>query len=410
VLDEFPLTLNGKIDRKVLPAPQLADREVAPARTPVEHQLVQLWQDVLKVTPIGIQDDVFELGTSSLTIARLYARMAAELDIRLPIAAAFGAPTIEHVAALVADRHDGRITSGHASLVPIRPDGTRRPLFLVHGGAGTVLLFEPLARRLDGDQPVYALQAAGLYGDRSPQNRVPDMAALYVDELRSVQPHGPYRLGGYCYGALVAFEMARLLAQAGERTELLVAFNGSSPSYIRQYRPLFDADGARTDEKGDATRPAPGIRGRIAEIWQQRESFSGFLAALSRRALGMAEALARRAKFHLLLESSVRLHRPLPEALRESGAFQHLSVAAQERYDPPPYDGDMVVVRAAGMYHRDDLGWSDHVTGRVDVVEVPGAQLTPRDSMKDAFVAPIVAAVGTRLAAADGTDAEPVSA
>ena len=83
--------------------------------------------------------------------------------------------------------------------------------------------------------------------------------------------------------------------------------------------------------------------------------------------------------------------------MRESGAFQWLSAYAQERYDPPTYAGDMLVVRAAGLYQRDDLGWGSHVAGRVDVVEVPGRQLTPRNSMKDAFVAPIADAVRARL-------------
>jgi amino acid adenylation domain-containing protein len=375
ILEEFPLTLNGKVDRKALPDPVAVDRadSYEPPRTPLEHRLVEIWQRVLQISPVGRSDGLFDWGVDSLTTARVYAEVARELDITLPLGAAFRAPTVALLAELIESQRQGAPAGRNRSLVPFRTGGSRRPLFLVHGGAGTVLLFEPLARRLGEDQPVYTLQAAGLYGVHPPQASVPAMARLYVKEIRTVQPHGPYRLGGYCFGALVAFEMARILERAGERTELLVTFNGPSPSYLKRYRPLFDANGARTGEDGKLLHAAaPDLRWR------------------ARRALRTGR-----------IYGAVLLRRPLPDDLREAQAFQRLAADAQDRYSPGRYIGDIIVARGAEIYYREDLGWADHVGGEVSVIDVPGGQV-PRDSMKDGHVEPIVEGIRRRLDELDG--------
>jgi amino acid adenylation domain-containing protein len=409
VLDEFPLTLNGKVDRAALPPPPADDnRELVAPRTELEARLRSIWEEMLD-RPVGVTDDIFELGAGSLLIARLFTRMSKELGVRLPIAAAFAAPTIEQVAAMIEVEEGGAARHGdataHASLVAIRTTGERAPVFFVHGGAGTVLLYEPLARRLGQDQPIYALQAAGLYGDAAPQDSVAAMANSYVRELRTVQPHGPYRLGGYCFGALVAFEMARVLADMGEKTEMLVAFNGPSPSYIRRFRPLFDEEGAVNDDRGESMRAAqPSSRESLQRLWDERRSLLDFAVTVWQRSIrNVLVPRVRKLRFQLSLLTAVRLRRPLVEWVREAGAFQALSMAAQEKYDPPRYNGDMVVVRAENLYHQDDLGWGDHVEGRVDVIEVAGAQLTPRASMRDEYVSPIVEALRARLDAMENS-------
>ena len=404
VLNNLPLTLNGKIDREALPAPDAdahAGGDLVAPRTSTERRIAALWEEI-RGTAVGVTDDVFELGVGSLTVARLYTRIAMDLGVDLSVGAAFRAPTIEQVAALVDQLRDGSSDTGNLrALVAIAPEGTRRPLFLVHGGAGTVLLFEPLARLMDRDQPVYALQASGLYGRHAPQRSVIKMAQLYIKEIRSIQARGPYRLGGYCFGALVAYEMARQFEEAGEVTELLIAFNGSSPSYIRTFNPLFDANGALTDETGQLVHQQRGVLALVNAAWRQRESPAAFARTLTRHTLGLVRGRAGRMRYRVRLHGAVVFGRPLPDHLREVGVFQVLAMYAQNRYDAVGYSGDMVVVRAEALYHRDDLGWSDHVGGNVEVIEVPGSQLTPRDSMKTAFVPPIAAAVSARLAAAD---------
>ena len=247
-----------------------------------------------------------------------------------------------------------------------------------------------MARQLPADQPVYALQAAGLYGGRAPQTEVKDMAALYLDEIATVQPQGPYRIGGYCFGALVAYEMAAQLQSRGEEVELLISFNGPSPSYLRRYKPLFGGEGALTNESGEVVREA---------AWQAAAGLStqgqrpGAARRLVRRFRWRLRRLPRRAR----IEAALRLRRPLPDDLREAGVFQLIAARAQDRYQPGRVRADMVVVSGEGLYYREDVGWGDDVDGNVEVVLVSGAHLTPRASMRADAVGPIVAAVAERL-------------
>ncbi|WP_375503862.1 amino acid adenylation domain-containing protein [uncultured Jatrophihabitans sp.] len=364
VLTEFPRTLNGKVDRGSLPAPDaLAGRGAGvDARTATETEVLTIWRGVLGIPDLGVEDDVRDLGVDSLTMARLFTAVGRATHTALSPATSFEAPTVARLAALIESRRGGEHgESTHASLTPVRLCADGPSLFLVHGGAGTVLLFEPLARGLGDAASVYAFQAAGLLGDRAPHGSVRQMARAYVTEMRQVQPAGPYRIGGYCYGALVAFEMARQLTSAGETVDLLVSFNGPSPSYIRRFRPRFDGDGA--------VEPKTGLRLR-------------FGAASRRRRL-------RRARRDLGLLRAVLLRRPLPDGLRETTGFQRLSELAQARYRPRRWSGDLVVVAAAGLYHQPDLGWRQHLTGTVRTIEVDGEQITPRQTMADQFVDPV---------------------
>ncbi len=408
VLASFPLTPNGKVDRRALPAPAGpagAGAHVAP-RDSFEARVVALWEEVLNIRPISTGDNFFDLGADSLTAARLFARLRAEFAIDLPLTPLFQAPTPADLAQLVRDAQTGRATARYSlqsrparadgkgrtysALVAIQPEGTRPPLFLMHGGAGTVLLYEPLARLLGEDQPVYGLQAVGLYGEQAPQYSVGAMAEYYLDEIRSVQGAGPYRLGGYCYGALVAFEMARRLKSRGEAVALLVSFNGPSPSYLRQHHPGFDNDGP-VDTRGRPLAPGDGApaehkMGAAADLAPGTTNGRGNLADLGRLKVELLQQY-RRYKRILTLWMLVWLRRPLPDHMREHVAFQRISMRAQERYWPAAYDGDMIVVSARDLYQEPDLGWSRHTSGNVTSIIVPGRQRIPRDTMSGACAA-----------------------
>lgn len=404
VLESLPLTPNGKVDRRALPEPgpqPVAEDYVAP-RDDLERRIIAIWEEVLGVERIGARDNFFELGADSLTAARLFARVRAELGEATPLAPVFEAPTPEQLANLA---RGGRRSAGGAktALVPIQPQGSRRPLFCVHGGAGTVLLFQPLARRLGPDQPVYGLQAVGLYGDEAPQTSVTDMAERYVREMRSVQPQGPYRIGGYCYGALVAYEMACQLEDAGERVELLVSFNGPSPAYNQRYDPLFDTEGAIHDEHGQLVERALKREIPLVADVRQQLSAEGPLAlrlrksggALYRHARKEARRRGRRARLGFYL----KLRRPLPDDLRDNGSFQRISRRAQDAYHPRRYGGGMLVVIGEGLYHADDLCWGEHVMGPVEVFIVPGRQPVPRRTMAEPWVSAIAERLSRALAA-----------
>lgn len=391
VLPELPKTPNGKLDRGALPDPEVATRSragtaVAP-RDALEAQLLGIWRDVLDLPDIGITDDFFSLGVSSLTAGRLFARIERELGRRLPLAPVFSAPTVERLAALL---REGEPPRRWSALVPIQPQGTRVPVFGVHGGAGTILLYQRLADRLGPDQPFYGLQAAGLYGGDAPDTTVEGMASRYVAELRTVQPEGPYAIAGYCYGAIVAFEMGQQLRRAGQEVRFIAMLNGPSPACSREYRDLAVEEWR--SENAPAAAPD-----RLRAIW--RSAGPGLptrlpaLAAASKRAVQRRlNQRLRRARFRVAMAR----HHPLPAALREGHLFQILAARAEAAYSPGVADFPILVFRASGLYEQPDLGWTSFTTSEVRAHQVPGGQRSPRETMEE----PHIGFVADRLSAA----------
>ena len=210
ILDTLPLTPNGKVDKKALPAPVLAQaardqKRKSPADV-LQAQLAQIWESVLDKRPIGVDEDFFELGGHSLLAVRLMHSVERTFAKKLPITTLLHAPTIEQLANLLQKE---KWSPAWSSLVLMQGSGTKPPFFCVHGIGGTVLRFRDLARRFGSDQPFYGLQAQGLDGKLPFHTRVEDMAAHYIKELQIVQSQGPYYLGGYSFGGMVALEMAQ---------------------------------------------------------------------------------------------------------------------------------------------------------------------------------------------------------
>ena len=225
-LDALPHLPNGKLDRRALPAPDRKRPEsektfVAP-RDELEKHLKNIWEKVLKIKPVGIKDNFFDLGGDSIRAMSLSIEIEKRLGKKLPLAILCQEPTIENLAASF--REDEWLKSW-SSLVPLQPEGPKPPFFCIHGVGGYVLFYSDLVRHLRPRQPVYGLQAVGLDGDQPPLKRVEDMASLYIDEIRSIQPQGPYFLGGFCLGIYIAIEMARQLQEQGQKVPLLVSFN-----------------------------------------------------------------------------------------------------------------------------------------------------------------------------------------
>ncbi len=238
-LEELPLTGSGKTDRRALPAPEWAPGEtyLAP-RDALEARLAALWEELLDASPVGVRDDFFALGGHSLLAVRLLARVEQLTGTQLPVAALFAAPTVEGMAAAL---RGGEARGGSSTRVPIRTEGDARPLFFVHAAGGNVLGYAELARHLGPGQPFHAFRSRGLEAGEVPHGTVEEMAAEYLAELRAVQPEGPYRLGGWSMGGVVAFEMARQAEAAGDAVELLVLADPSATGEGEE-RPLSDAD------------------------------------------------------------------------------------------------------------------------------------------------------------------------
>ena len=221
VLPALPLTANGKLDRNALPPPTFDPVVTTPAnepRTLVESQLHAIWEHILGRSGIGIHDNFFELGGHSLMAVRMFAQIERVFGMRLPVSALFQAPDI---ASLAHRLKDEGFTSPWSSLVVIQPEGSKRPLFMVPGIGGNVLCFSDLARHLGPDQPLFGMQALGLDDRSQPIERIEPMAAHYLAEILKVQATGPYRIGGTCFGGVVAYEMAQQLRAAGQTVELL---------------------------------------------------------------------------------------------------------------------------------------------------------------------------------------------
>jgi amino acid adenylation domain-containing protein len=231
-LERLPLTVNGKVDRRALPKPELTPVSIPSSALPhdeLQAQLIAIWQSVLGKKAIGIRDNFFEMGGHSLLAARLMHRIGQALGTTLPLAVLFQAPTIEKLSAAL---QQGGCSQYWSSLVPIQPSGSKPAFFCVHGVGGNVLNLRQLARHMRPDYPLYGLQAQGLDGKRPCLGSLEEMAAYYLKEIRTIQPQGPYFLGGYSLGGLIAYEMARQLSAKGEEAAL-VALLDTYPGKVK---------------------------------------------------------------------------------------------------------------------------------------------------------------------------------
>ncbi|HZF40852.1 MAG TPA: amino acid adenylation domain-containing protein [Blastocatellia bacterium] len=229
-LESLPLTPSGKVDRRALPAPERAESPVggyAPPRDALELDLVKVFEMALNVRPVGIKDNFFELGGHSLLALRVCNLIERNLGKRLPVATIFQNASVEQLAAVL--RRDVN-SAPRSSLVKIKSQGNRRALFFVHPVGGGVFSYLELANRLSQDRPFYAFQSRGLYDGLAPHTSIRDMATDYLAELREAQPQGPYLLGGWSMGGVVAFEMAHQLEKIEEQVELLTMVDSFNPS------------------------------------------------------------------------------------------------------------------------------------------------------------------------------------
>jgi thioesterase domain-containing protein len=231
VLDRLPLTPNGKLDRKALPAPEYdgAKLELVEPGNIVEAQLVQIWEELLGVSPIGVAQSFFDLGGTSLLAVRLFARVNRRFGCDLPVATLFAGATVRRMAdAILAEKASA--PAARAPVVALRPGGPLPPLFCVHATDRDVLGYVNLVRHLGAEQPVYGVRDLGEDLSR-PLTR---LAAEHVEEIRSVQPEGPYHLAGWSFGGLVAFEMALQLEARGETVAFLGLLDSVSPVLSRR--------------------------------------------------------------------------------------------------------------------------------------------------------------------------------
>jgi amino acid adenylation domain-containing protein len=353
LLEALPLMPNGKIDRRALPAPDRSRPELEKAfvapRDDLELQLAHIWEEVLGVRPVGVRDNFFELGGHSLLAVRLFALIEKRLGKKLPLTAVFQGATVEHLAGVLRQQ----ATSGpQSSLVALQPGGSKRPLFLVHPAGGHVFPYIHLAQLLGPDQPCYGLQARGLEDGQDPHTRIEDMAAWYIQALQTVQPTGPYLLGGWSMGGVVAFEMAQQLHAQGQRVSLLALLDGRIPTPDETF-PEEDSEAILLVERYFGISFGP--RESLAKL--PKDEQLAFMLEQGKSA-GLVPA-----------ELDVSQARRFVELLRSD-------LRATQNYGLRLYPGRITFFKAserlAGTSPDPTLGWSEWATGGVEVHLVPG--------------------------------------
>lgn len=239
LMDIIPSTPNGKIDRKALPKPDYShinrsDKYVAP-RTSNEKLVTEIWEELMGLNQISIFDNFFQLGGRSLIAVKIMARLEQETGKRLPLATLFEYSTVEKLASRL--EIDAESITWE-SLVPIKPQGNKMPLYIVHGAGLNVLLFNALAMNMDDQQPVFGLQAKGLNGIDEPLDVMEEIASNYVEEIINHDPVGPYAVAGYSLGGLIAYEMAKQMLALGKDLKMLAMFDTYADQTQRYHSPL----------------------------------------------------------------------------------------------------------------------------------------------------------------------------
>jgi acetoacetyl-CoA synthetase len=325
------------------------------ARGNLESLITGLWEDLFGFSPIGLQDDFFQLGGNSLHAARLAAKIRTLTGRDLPLESFLYAPTIERLALLMR----GGNTVSSSTLVILREGTCERPLFIPHSMSGTLLELWALAREMDCNCTVYGIQGRGLREGEVPNYRVEDMAADYIEQIRSVQPHGPYSLAGYSMGGLIAFEIAQQLLQCGETVELLALLDTQLDEQCLTFQDWFLHQGCRVRLELREIRTRS-WRQRVSYILVKAGHFTDRLRVIAGKAPKRSSVDER--KLRGVLSLSPRQRRIIL-ALR----------VAMAAYRPKTYPGRVIFFHAAIPNPRwpDPLRVWKGVCRDLEIVEVP---------------------------------------
>ncbi len=321
----------------------------------LEQLITGLWEDLFGFSPIGLQDDFFQLGGNSLHAARLVAKIHALTGRDLPLESFLYAPTIERLALLI--RAGNTVSS--STLVILREGRRERPLFIAHSMSGTMLELWALAREMDCPCAVYGIQGRGLREGEVPNSSVEDMAADYIMQIRSVQPHGPYALAGYSMGGLIAFEIAQQLLQCGETVELVALLDTQLDEQCLTFQDWLLHQGCRVELEFREIR---------ARSWPQR---AGYILVKAGHYADRLRLISGKTPKHSSVDEQ-KLRGVLSLSPRQRRVILALRVA-MAAYRPKTYSGRVTFLHASIPNPRwpDPLRIWKGVCRELEVVDVP---------------------------------------
>ncbi|WP_424102914.1 alpha/beta fold hydrolase [Moorena producens] len=341
------------------PQPESSKTFVAP-RDDLERQLTKIWENVLGIKSISVTDNFYDLGGDSLLAVRLFAEIEKVFHKKLPLASLLMAPT---VAQLANQLRQDQGAAPWSSVVPIQPNGSKPPLFCIHGAGGNILSFRDLARYLGSEQPFYGLQSLGLDGKQTPLSTVEDMARCYLQEIRTIQPKGPYFLSGYCFGGKIALEIAQLLRLDGETVALLALLEPSPVNFSTN-------ENQRPYQRSYSDR----LKGLFNRLIHR-----GFQDVLKQQFLKVVSKLYQ--SFGISLPQSLQIIK-----VQEANTFASKNYVAK-RYYPNPVTMFLTSERI-GKSPELQKGWIELVTGELEIQEISGKHLDdqPGSFLKDPHV------------------------
>jgi amino acid adenylation domain-containing protein len=382
ILDSFPLTPNGKIDRRALPAPdeQLKSTAIILPRNEREQQLAEIWHSVLNLENISIDDNFFELGGHSLLAVQLFDKIEQIFGRKLPLATLFQAPTIEKLGEILVSRD----MNFWNSLVLLKPGNLNlAPLFLVHDADGETMLYSSLANHLEGERPVYGIRPYSQEHYPILHTRITDMAKHYIGEIRKVQPQGPYLVGGLCCGGVLAFEIACQLQAQGEQVPFLAIIDAIDVKEL-------NLDNFVMHNRLTSLSNILGIQFGVKEKRSLRPLLKTLVDKIKNLVVYETSIIIKRAKQKsqfMLLRYYLDRGLTLPQFCR------HISVRtvyekARAEYNPSTFQGKLTLWRATDNLIVDDLsvadtpailltqdpllGWGKRSTNGVETFDIPG--------------------------------------
>ncbi|WP_310423969.1 non-ribosomal peptide synthetase [Chamaesiphon sp. VAR_48_metabat_135_sub] len=366
-VEEFPLTPNGKIDRRALlalnPPQTTSGSSIVAPRNPTEEILTKIWQEVLGLKQIDINDNFFDLGGHSLFAIQLFTKIEQQLKIQLPLSILINSPTVVQLAEQLTKTSQNRIS---ATLLLIQPQGSKPPFFCIHSLDPCLLFYQSLVKNLGTDLPFYGIQPYDLDNQMISFPTIEEMAIYYLWEVRSIQPHGPYYFGGFSFGGYVALEMAHQLKQQGEEVALLAIFDTPAPGV---------EDGVSVSEQSRRF-------GKLLLKYGHKFLYYKLMNRLEMYRRSVRDTWRKNKKqIRDLFEQNLLIKTDLQQPNRLTSSQQQnwtRSVEINERasyaYDPDVYPGKITLFQAGYSVNTADLsqGWERLAGMGLETIEIPG--------------------------------------